>query len=168
LAVCNLEQLPFSDWRFNLVTLNMVAEHLERPEAVIAEVARLLVPNGIFVVNTPNASAYRIRLTRLVWRMVPKRLVYKLIWFLDQREHEDVFPTFYRANSRDSLRQQMSQAGFVEQRLQMVCERPVLYFFAALSALEMLAVRLFRRLGLTELCASTIVGVYRRAVTDRS
>jgi len=45
----------------------------------------------------------------------------------------------------------------------MVFERPVFYFFAPLSALEMLTVRLFRRLGLGEFCASTILGVYRRA-----
>jgi ubiquinone/menaquinone biosynthesis C-methylase UbiE len=165
LAVCSLEQLPFRDGSFDLATLNMVAEHLERPDAVLAELARVLVPNGLAVVHTPNAAAYQVRLTRLVWRIVPKGLVHKLILFLEHREPKDVFPTFYRANSREQLRRLTNRAGLVEQQLRMVFERPVLYFFAPLSALEMVTVRLFRRLGLEEFCASTILGVYRHAAS---
>jgi ubiquinone/menaquinone biosynthesis C-methylase UbiE len=160
-AVCRLQRLPFGDHTFNLVTLNMVAEHLERPEDVIAELARVVVPNGLVVIHTPNAVAYQAHLTRLVWRILPRRLTYGLISFLEHRQPEDVFPTFYRANSRQQLRQLSSGVGLVEQQVQMVFERPVLYFFAPLSALEMVSVRLFRRLGLAEFCASTILGVYR-------
>ncbi len=163
LAVCGLDQLPFRDGSFNLATLNMVAEHLKHPGNVMAELARVVAPNGLVVIHTPNAVAYQVRLTRLVWGIVPKRLVYKLISFLEHREPEDVFPTFYRANSRRELRQLTSRAGLVEQQVRVVFERPVLYFFAPLSALEMVTVRLFRQLGLGELCASTILGVYRHA-----
>ncbi len=163
LAVCRLDQLPFQGGRFDLVTLNMVAEHLRRPSDVIAELGRVVATNGLVVIHTPNAAAYQACLTHLVWAVVPRGLVYKLIRFLEHREPEDVFPTFYRANSRRRLRQLMGKAGFVEQRVQMVFERPVLYFFAPLSALEMLTVRLLRRLGLGEFCASTILGVYRSA-----
>jgi ubiquinone/menaquinone biosynthesis C-methylase UbiE len=162
-VLCTLERLPFRDDTFNLVTLNMVAEHLERPEDVMAELARVVVPNGFAVIHAPNAVAYHAHLARLVWRMVPKRVAYGLIWFLEHRQPEDVFPTFYRANSRQQLRQLSSKAGFVEQQVKMVFERPVFYFFAPLSALEMLMVRVFRRLGLGEFCASTILGVYRNA-----
>ena len=163
LAVCCLDRLAFQDGSFNLATLNMVAEHLERPEAVMAELARVVASNGQVVIHTPNSIAYQACLARLVWGILPKGLVYKLISFLEHRKPEDVFPTFYRANSREQLRKLMTTAGFLEQQVQMVFERPVFYFFAPLSALEMLTVRLFRRLGLGEFCASTILGVYRRA-----
>jgi len=162
-AVCDLQRLPFRGHTFNLVTLNMVAEHLECPEDVMAELAGVVVPNGLVVIHTSNAVAYHAHLARLVWRIAPKRLVYGLITFLEHRQPEDVFPTFYRANSRQQLRQLSSKVGLVERQMQMVFERPVLYFFAPLSALEMVTVRLFRRLGLAQFCASTILGVYRNA-----
>lgn len=161
LAVCTLGQLPFQDGSFDLATLNMVAEHLERPDDVMTELARVVAPNGLVVIHTPNAVAYHARLARLVWRAVPKDWVHRLILFLERREPQDVFPTFYRANSREQLRGLASRAGLVEQQAQMVFERPVLYFFAPFSAVEMLTVRLFRWLGLAEFCASTILGVYR-------
>ena len=163
LAVCSLGQLPFQDGSFQLATLNMVAEHLERPDAVMAELARVVAPSGLVVIHTPNTAAYQAYLARLVWAIIPKGLVYKLISFLEHREPEDVFPVFYRANSREQLRKLMSGAGFVEQQVQMIFERPAFYFFAPLSVLEMLTVRLFRWLGMGEFCASTILGVYRHA-----
>src|SRR5262249_27752719 len=73
-ALCHLARLPFRDHSFNLVTMNMVVEHLERPGDVMAELARVVVPNGLVVIHTPNAVAYQAYLTRLVWRIVPKRL----------------------------------------------------------------------------------------------
>jgi ubiquinone/menaquinone biosynthesis C-methylase UbiE len=162
LAVCTLERLPFQEGSFNLVTLNMVAEHLERPADVMAELARVVSSKGLIVIHTPNAAAYQVGLTRLVWRIVPAAWVHKLILFFEQREPEDVFPTFYQANSRDRLRKLAREAGLVEHQAQLIFERPILYFFAPLSALEMITGLLLRRLGFGEFCASTILGVYRK------
>ena len=47
-------RLPFEDGSFNLVTANMVVEHLKHPDQVISEVRRVLSPDGVFLFQTPN------------------------------------------------------------------------------------------------------------------
>jgi len=45
-SVANLEQLPFATESMDLITCNMVVEHLPRPHAVFAEFARVLKRGG--------------------------------------------------------------------------------------------------------------------------
>src|SRR3989441_46580 len=48
--------LPFPDNCFDVVTANMVLEHLAEPGRVLAEVARVLRPGGRFVFVTPTET----------------------------------------------------------------------------------------------------------------
>lgn len=47
------EHLPFADGTFGVVLCDNVVDHAERPEAIVAEMARILVPGGLlyFTVN---------------------------------------------------------------------------------------------------------------------
>lgn len=54
-------QLPFRDSSFDLITANMVAEHLAAPEPAMQEIARLLPCGGCFLFHTPNFH------TPLIW-----------------------------------------------------------------------------------------------------
>ena len=58
--VANATRLPF-DGPFALVTCFEVIEHLAEPDqhALLAEVARVLAADGLFVVSTPNRPVYR-------------------------------------------------------------------------------------------------------------
>jgi SAM-dependent methyltransferase len=47
-------QIPFCDQTFNSVTSISVLEHIQEVEPVLAEVRRVLVPDGIFVFCVPN------------------------------------------------------------------------------------------------------------------
>src|ERR1700690_1738604 len=58
LVLCDASALPFRDGVFNVVTASMVLEHLEKPEVVFAEAARISQPGGAFVVFTPNRFNY--------------------------------------------------------------------------------------------------------------
>ncbi len=120
LVLCDAAALPFRSGTFNLVTASMVAEHLEHPEQVFAEVARVSAPGGRFVVFTPNKWNYGM----IVARLTPHwfHLAYKrLTFFLNRREwrsfEDDVFPTWYRANTATALRSLGDQAGFRAVRL---------------------------------------------------
>ena len=62
-------RLPFADEVFDAVILSEVLEHLDRPEVVMAEAARVLKPGGSLLVTGPNRT--------LVSRIV-------LIWFAQE------------------------------------------------------------------------------------
>ncbi len=58
--------LPFSDESFDCVVSFQVIEHIVNDTRFIEEVYRVLKPNGIFIVSTPNAP---MSLTRNPWHV---------------------------------------------------------------------------------------------------
>src|SRR5438309_5721333 len=50
-VICDLSALPFKSGTFNLITSNMVLEHLEHPQAVFQEFARSLKQEGFVIVH---------------------------------------------------------------------------------------------------------------------
>jgi ubiquinone/menaquinone biosynthesis C-methylase UbiE len=93
-ACSRAEALPFPDAAFHLVCCSWVLEHLSDPASSFAEVTRVLVPGGHFVLLTPNARHPLLWASRLL-RWTRGSLVRRLYG----RQHEDTFPAFYRANS---------------------------------------------------------------------
>jgi len=108
--------LPFRDGSFDLVTANNVAEHLDDPKAVFAEVRRVLRFGGKFAFNTPNYLYYLIAIASFV----PERLKKRLILLLEHRPESDVFPTFYRVNTERRIRELARETDFRIERLQVV------------------------------------------------
>ena len=157
-----LEHLPFRKASFDLITLNNVAEHLERPREVLAEFARVLAPGGRVIIHTPNVASYAVRIAEVGRRILPKPFIMKLIRYMDFREEEDVFPTFYRINTRADLEAAARQAGLFLETFQLVLARPIFYFIAPLCAAQLAADRLMMRIGADSLAASVIIGVFRR------
>jgi SAM-dependent methyltransferase len=95
----DIERLPFADATFNLVTANMVLEHVGHPARLFAEVRRVLAPGGSFIVHTPNIRGY----TTIGARLLPTCLIAPLARLLLGRGHADVYQTYYRANSKSSI-----------------------------------------------------------------
>jgi O-antigen biosynthesis protein len=52
------EALPVEDRSIDLLVSFETIEHLEAPRALIAEAARVLRPDGLFMVSTPNKALY--------------------------------------------------------------------------------------------------------------
>lgn len=91
--------LPYADEFFNLVTANMVVEHVRDPVSFIREVRRVLAPGGKFVFHTPNLANPAVFLAR--W--FPSGLIRRIANKLDSRSHEDIFPAYYRMNTRRAI-----------------------------------------------------------------
>ncbi len=54
--VADVTKLPFADCEFDAAVCFEVIEHIENPEAVMSEAARVLKPDGAFIVSTPNGA----------------------------------------------------------------------------------------------------------------
>jgi SAM-dependent methyltransferase len=137
--------LPFPAETFDLVTANMVVEHVERPDLLFAEVARVLRPRGVFLFHTPNARNYQVRIAG----MVPEGLKPVLAGLVEGRKSEDVFPTFYRANDDTSVRRFAAGAGLEIDRLDHISTYPGLGLVPPLALVELLWIRLLERPSLT-------------------
>lgn len=141
----NLEALPFPAGTFDLVTANMVVEHLEDPERVGLSVNRVLKPGGLFIFHTPNYLNYQTILASLI----PQGLKNKLILFIEKREEKDVFPTHYRLNTEATIRRVANRTGFAVRDLDLVSSVPELFELGPVLILELLLIwiaefRLFR------------------------
>jgi SAM-dependent methyltransferase len=56
------EPLPFADASFDAVVAGELLEHLQLPEALVAEARRVLRPGGVLVGSVPNAFRLQSRL----------------------------------------------------------------------------------------------------------
>lgn len=70
--------LPFENESFEIITMLAVIEHLSNPIAMLREIERLLVPNGILLLTAPSHAA----------KPVLEFLSYKL-HIIDEREIRD-------------------------------------------------------------------------------
>jgi SAM-dependent methyltransferase len=113
------EAIPFPDASFDMVIADNVLEHLETPEAVFCEVARVLRPGGLFLVKTPNRRHY----VPLAARLTPHRF-HRAFNRLRGRAADDTFPTRYRANTPRRLRRCAAVSGLEVRRLEQVEGRP--------------------------------------------
>jgi SAM-dependent methyltransferase len=52
------DQLPFPDGGFDGAILDNVLEHIEQPGPLLAEVRRILKPDGVFIVGVPGRRGY--------------------------------------------------------------------------------------------------------------
>lgn len=99
---------PIEDGTADLVLADRVLEHVPDPEAFVAELDRVLAPGGIFAARTPNRLSY----PALAARLVPNRMHARVVGYVQvDRKAEDVFPTFYRMNSRRRLTRLLGRRG---------------------------------------------------------
>ncbi|GAB4525303.1 MAG: hypothetical protein OHK0046_41000 [Anaerolineae bacterium] len=106
-AEADITRLPFADASFSMVMNSWVMEHLEQPEVVFREVARVLKPGGHFLFITPNAHNY------LIWarRLIPNKVSTPVVDAIYNRGEDYIFPTFYRANTRPQIERQLNAVG---------------------------------------------------------
>ncbi len=108
--------LPFSAESFDLVTANMVVEHVTDPVDFLSDIFRVLRPGGRFIFHTPNSRYYLVRLARLT----PNSLKRRIIWKLEQRRDEDIFETHYTLNTPDLVAAAARNTGFEVETLNVV------------------------------------------------
>ena len=134
----DVEHLPFEGNSFDLVTANMVLEHLAAPCVVFGEVARVLRAGGLFVAVTPNVHHPVIYLASL---LISARQRRQLANTVEGRALEHVFPTFYRANTARTLNRLAAAGNFDVVEICRFASIPFLQRPALLMALECLMIQ---------------------------
>jgi SAM-dependent methyltransferase len=102
------ETLPFAARSFDLVTANVVVEHVADPKRFLGEIRRVLRPGGRFLFHTPNYTYY----LTLIASVVPDAIKQRIVWMLERRNAADVFPTHYRMNTMKQVRALATACGF--------------------------------------------------------
>lgn len=161
-ACAMLDAIPFAGGSFDLVTCNMVVEHLTDPRRCFAEIDRVLAPGGAVIFETPNLRNYMILLNHLVGRHVPRSILLRAIRAGEGREAEEVFPTFYRMNDLGSIRKMAEGFGWtVEQELVLPSPRPFFNFFLPIAVGQLLLTRILLACSLQRF-ESTLMVVLRK------
>lgn len=62
-----LEEMAFQDEQFDAVVMWHVLEHVPDFQNILAEIARILKPGGVFLVAVPNFGSWEARLTKDAW-----------------------------------------------------------------------------------------------------
>ena len=153
----DLTQLPFAGESCDVVSANMVMEHLADPARVLREVYRVLVPGGTFVFHTPNYYHWGT----LMAASLPDRPKKALVRFLEGRQEADVFETHYRINTPAAIRRHADQCGFDLMALRMVSSSATLQMLGPPVLLELAYIRMIDRPSLAHL-RSNIVAVLRK------
>ena len=105
-GVCgNLDRMPFTCGKFDVIFSRYVLEHLGAPDMVFREFARLLKPGGKLVVLTPSKYHYVTLLSR-----VTPHWFHEVISVLRGNSTHDALPTKYLANSKAKLVQYAKEA----------------------------------------------------------
>jgi SAM-dependent methyltransferase len=107
----SLFALPFTDSSFDLITCNMVVEHLKNPARALAEIGRCLRPGGVVVINTPNLVNYGVMTNAICTHVLPERWRLRIVRASDNRGPKDIFPVRYEANTLSRLTRLLRESG---------------------------------------------------------
>jgi 2-polyprenyl-3-methyl-5-hydroxy-6-metoxy-1,4-benzoquinol methylase len=122
-------RLPFADGEFDLVTSNMVFEHVEAPLALLKEIRRVLRRSGRLIALTPNW----LDIVTIAARITPNRWHPAIVSRMEERGAADVYPTHFRFNRPATIEKLLREARFKQWSVESL-EHPDVYAHAPIVA----------------------------------
>ena len=109
------------------------------------------------MLHTPNTRNYLVFANILAKKLLPRYLVLKLVH--DGREEEDIYPTYYRANSERALRRLGDSVKLQPHFVRFLTQpQPYSRFFAPAALFELLFMRATMTRPLNRFAATIIMG----------
>jgi len=140
-ARASVYDLPFAAGSFDLVSANMVVEHINEPEKMLLAIRGVLRTGGRFVFHTPNRDSWLIRIAAATpeWFKLP------LTKLLEGRAENDIFPTHYCFNRKADIEKLAQSTGFQIVSIQGVSSSAVTGVLGPLAIPELLVLRRLKR-----------------------
>ena len=91
----DIQALAVRSGSIDMVICRSVIEHLRRPGLFFGEINRVLKKGGYFVFLAPNLYDY----ASIAAKLIPNRLHKSVVRYMEGRNEDDTFPTYYRANT---------------------------------------------------------------------
>lgn len=102
-------RIPMDDVSVDLCVSDWTVEHLPNVQRFFSECARVIRPGGYLCFRTPNRYHY----SSLGASLIPARHHHAVRRLLGHfHEADDVFPTYYRCNTRSRCRRELRRSGF--------------------------------------------------------
>ena len=153
---CQFEEFE-SDISFDLITLRMVAEHVQDPGALMAKIGDISADGSRVVVYT----IYKYSPVPILTRLIPFSLHHRIKYIFWRTEEKDTFPVAYKMNSRNELKTLFNAWGFEEEYFTYLDDVRTLGNFKLGQYIELTISKLLNKIGLLypEVC---ILGVYHK------
>jgi 2-polyprenyl-3-methyl-5-hydroxy-6-metoxy-1,4-benzoquinol methylase len=89
--VADAQDLPFKNESFDAVVCTEVVEHVDFPGKVISEIYRVLVPDGVLVLGTPNTGSYYVKLYKVLKELLPMGAIRWVLGKVSSGEEKDLY-----------------------------------------------------------------------------
>src|SRR5579862_2654190 len=109
----------------DLIYSQAVMEHVADPDAIFAEIARVLKPQGVYLALTANRWDY----ASLIARVIPNRFHPWIVRHTEGRAEHDVFPTVYKANTRRDIERYAARHGLEVEEFRYIGQYPSYFMF---------------------------------------
>lgn len=117
--VSDAGEIPYPDASFDVVVADNVMEHLEKPDEVFREIARVMRPGATLLFKTPNRSHYM----PLIARFTPHSF-HQWVNHMRGRHETDTFPTHYLCNSPAQVQRIAANSSLLLERIELIEGRP--------------------------------------------
>ena len=138
-----LEDYPLNEPTFDVVTMRMVAEHIEHPKRIIAKLRAICRADALVIVYTP----FKWSPVSLAAHWVPFGLHHRLKQIAWHTEERDTFPVRYLMNTRADLAEAFAAGGFTEVFFAFLDDCRTTSRSLRLNRLELLARSAFAKAG---------------------
>lgn len=143
--------------KFNLVSMRMVAEHVADPERLMDSLTRVTESGGLVLVYT----VYKYSPVPFITNLIPFKLhnpVKRVLW---QTESADTFPTCFKMNTKEALKELFAKNHFEEILFMQLDDCRTFSRYKALAYTELTIQKWLKRIGrqYPEYC---LLGLYKK------